>query len=131
MNKKQLEEIIFRLMVSVGEKTERGLSLCIGKSENYINICKNRGSISLKALMKICEEKRLDYNYILSGVRSDQLVQLKDDEMVIKKSEWETLNIKYQEAREIAMGKKTEKNTDKGIVHSSAGADRNKMVKSR
>ena len=111
MNNNKLEQIILRLMEASEEKTDRGLSRWLGKTVNYINNCRTNGSISLNMLMDFCEKKQLDFYYIISGIRSDYTVQLKDDEMIIKKSEWETLNIKYQEAREIAMGKKTEKNS--------------------
>lgn len=53
--------------------------------------------------------------------------------LTITKEEYDKaiMNARLEEAREIAMGKKTEKSTNKSSVYSSVGADRSKMVKSR
>jgi hypothetical protein len=76
-------------------------------SENYINNCRSRGEIRLKTLMAMCKEKGIDYNYVFTGIASNKLIHLKDDEMVVKKSDWDILNANLKMAKELLSGNKT------------------------
>jgi|WetSurMetagenome_2_1015567.scaffolds.fasta_scaffold165539_2 hypothetical protein len=128
MNKEHLEQVLFRLKTTLGAKSDRDLSLKAGKNENYFNNCKVRGDISIKMLVSICEKHGLDYNYIHSGVSSEKLIHLKDDEIVIKKSDWNNLQIQYKTALEIAMGK-TAQQEDIGDHEKSGVVAGNKHTK--